>query len=55
MIYSLKGIEEGHKPEYDTIFDSLKPTNGKLSGSAARPEMMKSKLPNGVSFDQLFF
>ena len=40
------------KPEYDEIFHRLGPVNGKISGSSARPELMKSKLPNSVSFQQ---
>jgi len=36
------------KPEYDEIFHRLGPVNGKISGSSARPELMKSKLPNSV-------
>ena len=36
------------QPGYDAIFDRLRPTNGKISGSSARPELMKSKLPNSV-------
>jgi len=36
------------KPGYDAIFERLRPTNGKISGGSARPELMKSKLPNSV-------
>ena len=45
-----KNIHE--KPEYDEIFHRLGPVNGKISGSSARPELMKSKLPNSVSFQR---
>ena len=34
--------------QYDAIFESLQPINGKLSGSAAKVEMIKSKLPSSV-------
>lgn len=33
---------------YDAIFESLSPTDGKLSGATAKEEMIKSKLPNSV-------
>jgi len=36
------------KPEYDKIFAALKPINGKISGGAAKAEMVKSSLPNAV-------
>ena len=36
------------KIKYDAIFDSLGPIDGKLSGAAAKTEMVKSKLPNNV-------
>ena len=36
------------KPKYDRIFNDLSPVNGKVSGSAAKNEMVKSKLPNSV-------
>lgn len=32
--------------KYDNIFASLNPINGKITGSAAKTEMVKSKLPN---------
>lgn len=32
--------------EYDTIFYSLGPVDGKVTGAAAKSEMLKSKLPN---------
>jgi len=34
--------------KYDAIFDALNPIDGKVSGSAAKGEMIKSKLPNNV-------
>lgn len=34
--------------EYDQIFNQLSPQNGKISGAAAKQEMIKSKLPNNV-------
>ena len=46
-----KNIHE--KPEYDEIFHRLGPVNGKISGSSARPELMKSKLPNSVSLKEI--
>lgn len=30
------------------MFESLKPTNGKISGATAKVELLKSKLPNSV-------
>ena len=36
------------KPTYDEIFYTLSPINGKVSGAAAKKEMVKSKLPNTV-------
>merc|ERR1712176_1718381 len=36
------------KPKYDKIFNDLNPVNGKVSGSGAKNEMVKSKLPNSV-------
>ena len=36
------------KPKYDRIFADLQPVNGKVSGSSAKNEMVKSKLPNSV-------
>ncbi|XP_055551366.1 EH domain-containing protein 1 [Wyeomyia smithii] len=32
----------------DPLFESLKPVNGKISGAAAKSELIKSKLPNNV-------
>ncbi|KAJ8309173.1 hypothetical protein KUTeg_014047 [Tegillarca granosa] len=53
-----EGIEEGmgeaewvvsqEKYKYDDSFDKLNPINGKISGAAAKGEMVKSKLPNSI-------
>jgi len=53
-----RGVDEGRdeddwvclkdKPKYDRIFNDLNPVNGKVSGSTAKNEMVKSKLPNSV-------
>uniref|UniRef100_A0A182NN11 EH domain-containing protein n=1 Tax=Anopheles dirus TaxID=7168 RepID=A0A182NN11_9DIPT len=32
----------------DPIFESLQPVDGKISGAAAKSELIKSKLPNNV-------
>jgi len=34
--------------KYDEMFDKLNPIDGKISGAAAKQEMVKSKLPNNV-------
>ncbi|XP_069180446.1 EH domain-containing protein 3 isoform X2 [Procambarus clarkii] len=34
--------------KYDQLFDNLNPVDGKITGSAAKQEMLKSKLPNSV-------
>jgi len=34
--------------KYDQTFDSLNPIDGKITGAAAKSEMLKSKLPNNV-------
>jgi len=34
--------------KYDPIFDTLNPIDGKISGTSAKGEMIKSKLPNNV-------
>ncbi|XP_063233844.1 EH domain-containing protein 1 [Bacillus rossius redtenbacheri] len=34
--------------KYDALFDSLGPVDGKVTGAAAKSEMVKSKLPNSV-------
>lgn len=39
-------IVDRDKQKYDDIFNSLELQNGKLSGRAAKEEMMKSNLPN---------
>lgn len=36
------------KEKYDLIFNKLAPNNGKISGTVAKGQMMKSKLPNSV-------
>ncbi len=36
------------RSKWDAIFHKLSPANGKLSGSAAKKEMVKSRLPNPV-------
>lgn len=41
-------IVEKEKPQYDEIFQSLGPVDGKISGAAAKAEMVKSNLPNLV-------
>ena len=57
-INSFQGIDLGAgEPEWivnkdrsrwDAIFESLGPTKGKVSGSVAKKEMIKSRLPNPV-------
>lgn len=34
--------------KYDSLFDSLNPIDGKVTGASAKGEMIKSKLPNNV-------
>eukprot|EP00095_Tigriopus_kingsejongensis_P008974 maker-scaffold334_size202906-snap-gene-1.32 protein:Tk08974 transcript:maker-scaffold334_size202906-snap-gene-1.32-mRNA-1 annotation:"hypothetical protein DAPPUDRAFT_304007" len=34
--------------KYDPMFDNLSPIDGKITGAAAKQEMVKSKLPNNV-------
>ncbi|KAK3094183.1 hypothetical protein FSP39_025111 [Pinctada imbricata] len=41
-------IVEKDKYKYDESFDKLNPVNGKITGAAAKSEMVKSKLPNSV-------
>lgn len=36
------------KPKYDEIFEKLQGSDGRVAGSAAKAEMVKSKLPNTV-------
>lgn len=36
------------KPKYDEMFNNLNPIDGKVSGTSAKAEMVKSKLPNSV-------
>ena len=51
-------IVEKSRHQYDEIFASLSPQNGKVSGAAAKQEMIKSKLVNSAieipSLDLLF-
>ncbi|KAH9492705.1 3-hydroxyisobutyryl-CoA hydrolase [Bulinus truncatus] len=44
----LEWVVEANKYEYDDTFSKLNPVNGKISGAAAKSEMVKSKLPNTV-------
>ena len=44
----LEWVVEAKKYEYDDVFSKLNPVNGKISGAAAKSEMVKSKLPNTV-------
>ncbi|KAF2880867.1 hypothetical protein ILUMI_25306 [Ignelater luminosus] len=41
-------IVNKQRETYDAIFDSLSPNGIKISGSAAKVEMIKSKLPNAI-------
>ncbi|KRT79319.1 HLH domain-containing protein [Oryctes borbonicus] len=41
-------IVSKYKQQYDNIFESLRPIDGKVTGAAAKSEMVKSKLPNSV-------
>ncbi|GJQ68066.1 putative divalent cation transporter [Trypoxylus dichotomus] len=41
-------IVSKYKQQYDIIFESLRPIDGKVTGAAAKSEMVKSKLPNSV-------
>lgn len=41
-------VVEEFKDEYDRLFKSLNPKDGKISGAVAKKEMMKSKLQNTV-------
>ena len=34
--------------KYDDSFEALNPINGKITGAAAKAEMVKSRLPNSV-------
>lgn len=36
------------KYKYDEVFTKLNPVNGKITGAAAKAEMVRSKLPNSV-------
>nr|XP_023011882.1 EH domain-containing protein 3-like [Leptinotarsa decemlineata] len=44
----LDWIVSREKAKYDDIFYNLNPTDGKVTGMAAKTEMVKSKLPNSV-------
>ncbi|ENN74083.1 EH domain-containing protein 3 isoform X2 [Dendroctonus ponderosae] len=41
-------IVNREKPRYDEVFNQLNPVGGKVTGMAAKSEMVKSKLPNTV-------
>lgn len=41
-------VRKPKEEKYDAIFMSLGPSNGKVSGNAAKKEMMKTSLPNTV-------
>lgn len=41
-------IVNKERTTYDTVFDTLRPVEGKVSGAAAKIEMVKSKLPSSV-------
>jgi len=41
-------VVEKERYRYDDIFNSLVPVDGKVTGAAAKAEMVKSKLPNAV-------
>lgn len=57
-IGKLEGVDKGRGEEewivgrdrykYDEVFQSLNPINGKISGAAAKSELVKSKLPNSI-------
>lgn len=41
-------VVEKDRFKFDSIFNQLNPVDGKISGAAAKAEMVKSKLPNTV-------
>ncbi|XP_013406319.1 EH domain-containing protein 1-like [Lingula anatina] len=41
-------IVNKERHDYDDVFQRLGPINGKITGAAAKSEMVKSKLPNNV-------
>ena len=41
-------IVDRERSEYDKSFNALNPSGGKISGAAAKQELIKSKLPNSV-------
>ncbi|ESO10905.1 hypothetical protein HELRODRAFT_109211 [Helobdella robusta] len=57
-IGQLEGIDKGRGEEewvvnkdrykWDSIFETLNPVNGKITGAAAKSELIKSRLPNSV-------
>ncbi|XP_002131017.2 EH domain-containing protein 3 [Ciona intestinalis] len=44
--YDTEWIVAKKKPEYDEVFMKLSPCNGKVKGSEAKKEMLKSRLPH---------
>jgi hypothetical protein len=41
-------VVDKERYKYDEKFDALSPVDGKITGAAAKAEMIKSKLPNNV-------
>jgi len=41
-------VVDKERYKYDETFDALSPVDGKITGAAAKAEMIKSKLPNNV-------
>lgn len=41
-------IVNKERAKYDALFESLSPVNGRISGSTAKDQLLKSKLPNSV-------
>lgn len=41
-------IVDKDKPKYDEIFNNLNPIDNKITGAAAKTEMIKSNLPNTI-------
>ncbi|KAJ8971964.1 hypothetical protein NQ314_000446 [Rhamnusium bicolor] len=44
----MEWIVNKERANSDTLFDSLNPVNGKLSGATVKEELLKSKLPNAI-------
>ncbi|XP_036361523.1 EH domain-containing protein 3 isoform X2 [Octopus sinensis] len=44
----LEWVVSNERCDYDKVFDTLSPIDGKITGSNAKKEMVKSKLPNSV-------